>query len=130
MENYKKLQNEGKIEICQYIISYFKDNEGMLISELCDQIVEDYFIVGYYQSEQWLINNIGIFEAINIIQNYENYNFGKVLTDFSSSEKVVNMLIYIIGEELLYGCYTISTHCDDILTDELLAQIIEYFENL
>ena len=29
------------------------------------------------------------------------YNFGKVFTDFSDAEKVVNMYVYIIGEEIL-----------------------------
>jgi len=130
MENYKKLQNEGKISICKNIINLIQDNEGMLISELCDQLLEDYYIIGRYDSEQWLTNNIGIFNAIGIIIKYENDNFGEVLTDLSESERVVNMLIYIIVEELLNGCYIISTHCNDILTDELITQIIEYFENL
>ena len=78
----------------------------------------DYFIIGYYKAEQWLINNVGIFQAIETIREYENNMFGEVSTDFSSSEKVVNMYSYIIGEEILKAllknwkvCYKNTVHC-------------------
>jgi hypothetical protein len=64
---------------------------------------QDYYIIGYYQCEEWLKEHgISPFEAIGIIKEYELDNFGEITTDISSSEKVVNMLVYIYGEELLY----------------------------
>lgn len=63
----------------------------------------DYFIIGYYPAEQFLINGPGIFAAIGEIQEYEQEHFGNVTTDLSSSEKVVNMYAYIQGEEILAG---------------------------
>ena len=46
-------------------------------------------------------HNLTPFEAIGEIAEYEQLNFGKVYTDFSSPEAVVNMYVYICGEELL-----------------------------
>ena len=88
-------------------------NEGQECSELHHQLFNtDYFIIGYYQAEQWLINNPGIFAAIEEIKDYENSNFGEVNTDFSSSEKVVNMYAYIKGEEILNDCPTLQKKWD------------------
>jgi len=59
----------------------------------------DYYIIGYYKAEKWLGNKT--FDIIRYIKDYENEIFGEVHTDLSSSESVVNMYVYIIGEELL-----------------------------
>ena len=42
-----------------------------------------------------------VFEVIEHIREYEEFQFGEVNTDFSSPEKVVNMYAYIIGEEIV-----------------------------
>ena len=65
-----------------------------------DLFNSDYYIIGYYNAEQWLKNNV--FQVIEFIKEYEQDNFGEVTTDFSNSENVVNMYVYIIGEQLLY----------------------------
>lgn len=59
----------------------------------------DYYMIGYYNCEKWLGNKS--FDIIRYIKDYENDIFGEVSTDLSSSESVVNMYVYIIGEELL-----------------------------
>ena len=60
---------------------------------------EDYYIIGTYQAKQWLGDMV--FDVINFIKDYEQNNFGEVYTDFSDPEKVVNMYVYIIGEEIV-----------------------------
>jgi hypothetical protein len=59
----------------------------------------DYYIIGRYEATKWLGDQV--FNIINIIKEYENDNFGSVNTDFSEVEKVVNMYVYIIGEEIV-----------------------------
>ena len=59
----------------------------------------DYYIIGRFQATKWLGDQV--FNIINIIKEYENDNFGSVNTDFSEVEKVVNMYVYIIGEEIV-----------------------------
>jgi len=53
---------------------------------------EDYFIMGTHKAKTWLGNNV--FEAIDLIKEYEEFNFGSVSTDLSDPEKVANMLAY------------------------------------
>jgi len=59
----------------------------------------DYYIIGRYEATKWLGDQV--FNVINIIKEYENDNFGSVNTDFSEVEKVVNMYVYIIGQEIV-----------------------------
>ena len=95
---------ELKQDVKDYIIQQLNDDVGLdqHISDLHHYLLnEDYFIIGYYQAEQWLKKD-SIFNAIEIIKDYEQSNFGEVSTDLSSSENVANMLAYILGEEILF----------------------------
>ena len=96
-----------KQDVKDYIIDQLASDVGLdqHISDLHHYLLnEDYFIIGYYQAEQWLKKDNGsIFEAIEHIKDYEQSNFGQVSTDLSSSENVANMLAYILGEEILYN---------------------------
>jgi len=97
-EHYKK------DEIKEHFDDFLEDHDKEWIEENIDDIHhyafnEDYFIIGYYQAEQWLGNQV--FNVIETIRDYEQSNFGEVTTDFSSSEKVVNVYAYIVGEEVV-----------------------------
>ncbi len=59
----------------------------------------DYYIIGTYKAKQWL--GADAFDAIAMIKDYEMDNFGEVYTDLSNSEQVVNMAVYMIGEEIV-----------------------------
>lgn len=62
---------------------------------------EDYYIIGYYQAQQWLDkHHITTFEALETIREYEDINFGEC-KHYTNAEETVNMLVYIYGEELL-----------------------------
>ena len=94
-------------------------------SELHHEIFNtDYFIIGYGRAEEWLDKNVGSWEAIREIQEYEKFNFGEVYTDLSNSEKVCNMYVYIQGEEILNESKTLSRLWDRKLDDEDLQDII------
>ena len=60
----------------------------------------NYYIIGTYKAKQWLEDQV--FDVIDIIKKYENFNFGSVNTDLSDPEKVVNMYVYIVGEQIIY----------------------------
>ena len=87
-------------EITQYFQDYLAENtpgDGADPSELHHEAFNmDYYIIGTYQAQQWLGDRA--FEVIGIIKDYEQANFGKVCTDLSSPESVVNMYAYIVGE--------------------------------
>ena len=59
----------------------------------------DYYIVGTYQAKKWLGSDV--FDCIETIQEYEDNNFGERYTDVSDPEKLVNMYVYVIGEQLI-----------------------------
>ena len=96
-----------KQDVKDYIIQQLNDDVGLdqHISDLHHYLLnEDYFIIGYYQAEQWLKKDNGsVFEAIETIREYEQTNLGQVSTDLSSSENVANMLAYILGEQILFN---------------------------
>ena len=63
----------------------------------------DYYIVGYYQAAQWL--GADTFQCIGEIKDYEDMHFGESHTDFSCSEAVVNMYVYVVGEKIIQECF-------------------------
>ena len=113
-----------KEDVKNYIIDQLESDVGLdqHISDLHHYLLnEDYFIIGYYQAEQWLKKDNGsIFEAIETIREYEETNFGQVSTDLSSSENVANMLAYILGEQILYNndTYNLFTRFHNEYLDE------------
>lgn len=61
----------------------------------------DYYIIGRARAKEAL-REYDVFEALEKVQSYEKDNFGEIITDLSDPEKLINMLYYIIGEEVLY----------------------------
>ena len=120
------LSNEAYCELVQHAIDYLNDiNPSCYGCDLHNEIFNsDYYIIGRYQAEQWLVKHIGVFNAIDEIKYYEENNFGEVNTDLSESEKVVNMLVYIIGEEILGESDTLRDNWDTRLNDEAIEGII------
>jgi hypothetical protein len=124
------LSNEAVNELKQHAIDYIKDNEPTCYG--CDLHSEifnsDYYIIGRYQAEQWLVKHIGVFNAIGEIKEYEESNFGEVNTDLSESEKVVNMIVYIAGEEILSNIESLRDNWNNRLDEEVCKLIIEDLE--
>jgi len=83
-------------------------NDGILTMDNQDDwhyhlFNEDYYIVGYYDAEQWLEKHgVYVLEAIQVCQNYEKDNFGECRV-YDNAEMVVNMYTYVLGEEWIYG---------------------------
>ena len=82
----------------------------------------DYYTIGRYEATQELAA-FGTFDAIGIIQRYENDNFGEVITDLTEPERIINMLAYIIGEIALTYCDTWHEFYDEQLKSEQLELI-------
>ena len=102
--------------------------------DLHDEVFNtDYYIIGTYEAEQAL-DQYGTFEAIRKIQEYENDNFGEVLTDLSDPEKIANMLYYIVGNEAIQELYeyseTFSENENDSATVENSDKIIQDINEL
>ena len=66
---------------------------------------EDYYLIGYYNCEQWLKKHgVNIFDGIAFVQEYEEENFdSEGVRRYEDAERLVNMIVYIIGEDLIYN---------------------------
>jgi len=93
----------------------------------------DYYIIGTYQAKKAL-NEYDVFDAIEKVQTYEKDNFGEVYTDLSNPEKLINMLYYIIGEEVLYemmdGIEAWEDNWNNVATDETNAEILKQIKEV
>lgn len=127
----KNIKREGLNEIIEMAIERLNDQPTCYGCDFHNEVYNtDYFIIGRYQAEQWLTKNYGIFNAIDKIKEYEESNFGEVNTDLSEAEHVCNMLVYIIGEEVLSESETLRNNWDNKLSDEDCQEIIREIENL
>ena len=106
-------------EALKNILEFLKDaTTDYCVSDLQDYIFnEDYYIIGIYKAEKAL-SQYGVFDAVGEIQDYEEFVFGEVATDFSSPEDVANMLEYIIGDRVLNSLKSIDDYFDNKLDDK------------
>lgn len=83
----------------------------------------DYFIIGYYQANKWIVENFeDAFSAIDIVKECELENFGEFNTTINS-EKIAGMLSYICGEHVI-------ADLDVDSLEELKESLFNYIEDL
>ncbi len=113
------MNNTIKTELKNYLLDCI--NDGILTNENKEDwhfhaFNEDYYITYHSRAIEWLkTHNIDTFDAINEVRQYEEDNFGEFTTDINP-ERIVNMLVYIYGEEIIYT-YDVET------VEELKTQI-------
>ena len=126
------LNHDVRTELIEFAIDKLNELKGCNIygCDLHNDIFNtDYYIIGRYESEKWL-ENVGVFYAIGEIKEYEEFNFGEVITDIGEAERVVNMFVYIVGEIILQESETLQNNWDKHLTDENFDSIIEELKEL
>lgn len=92
----------------------------------------DYYIIGTYQAKEAL-KEYNVFDAIDLVQDYEKDNFGEVYTDVRDPEKLINMVYYIIGEEVIGEMNDIEAFSDNwnnVADDEVNEAIIKAMKEL
>lgn len=121
----KAMREEARADI----IEALKDGYTGYYCDLHNEVFNtDYYIIGTYEAKEAL-EEYGVFDAIEKVQTYEKENFGEIYTDLSDPEKLINMLYYIIGEEVLYemmdGVEAWEENWNNIATDETNAAILK-----
>ena len=129
---YNKKEQAMREEAREAIIETLKDGYSGYYSDLHNEVFNtDYYIIGTYQAKEAL-REYDVFEAIEKVQTYEKDNFGEVYTDLSDPEKLINMLYYIIGEEVLYkmmqGIKAWEDNWNNIADEETNAEILKAIE--
>ena len=97
-------------EIKYELLSYLENNDLTMEEAIKDDDLhhkvynEDYFIIGYYQAEQWLIDDNGnnqTFEVLGYVMEQEQANFGEIQTIFDNAETLVNHYAYWLGQKIV-----------------------------
>jgi hypothetical protein len=95
-------EREMREDARERILECLKDGYTGYYCDLHHEVFNTgYYIVGTREAKQALAE-YDVWDAIEKVQTYERDNFGEIFTDLSNPEKLVNMLFYIIGEEVLY----------------------------
>ena len=129
---YNKKEQAMRKEAREAIIETLKEGYNGYYCDLHNEVFNtDYYIIGTYEAKEAL-KEYDVWEAIEKVQTYEEENFGEVYTDLSDPEKLVNMLYYIIGEEVLHeimdGVEAFNGNWNNQADEETNAAILEAIE--
>jgi len=124
-----KKEQEMREQAREAIVEALEGGYSGYYCDLHDEIFNtDYYIIGTYEAKKAL-EEYDVWEAIEKVQTYERDNFGEVYTDLSNPEKLINMLYYIIGEEVLFemmeGIQAWEDNWNNIATNETNAEILK-----
>ena len=105
---HNQKHEEMKREAIEAIIECLENGYSGYYCDLHNEVFNtDYYIVGTYLAKLTL-KEYDVFEAIDLVRTYEKDNFCEGYTDCSDPEKLINMVYYIIGEEVISEMYEIN----------------------
>lgn len=123
---------EMKVDAKDAIIECLENGYDDYYCDLHNEVFNtDYYVTGTAEAKTILGENV--FDAVGRIYSYEKDNFGEIYTDLSEPMKVVNMLYYIIGEEVMYDSdefkEIINEHWDECADKETNMKLIKALKN-
>lgn len=131
--NINTKHNEMRAEALEKIIETLENGFDGYYCDLHNEVFNtDYYIIGTYEAEKAL-EEYGVFDAIRLVKEYEIDNFGELFTDIADPEKLVNMLYYIIGDEVIAEMNYIAVFYDNwnaMADDKTNAEIIEGIKHI
>jgi hypothetical protein len=109
---------EMKREAIESIIETLENDYDGYYCDLHNEVFNtDYYIIGTYLAKK-ILNEYDVFEAIELVQTYEKEQFGEIYTDLSDPEKLINMVYYIIGDEVIAEMFSIIKDFDEKWNDQ------------
>lgn len=126
-ENKAKATNaiiQRGIEKCE-TVSEGKTYKSDMHSKLYN---EDDFIIGTWKAKEFL-NQYGVFDAIEKVMQYEDDQFGEVITEIHNPERLAAMLAYVVGSEVLADCETLDDTWDALMNKEEIAAVKAHLQS-
>jgi hypothetical protein len=126
---YENMREQAIEAIIEALENGFNDYYCDLHNEVFNT---DYYIIGTDRAKKAL-REYDVFDAIELVQNYENNVFGEVNTELSDPEKLINMVYYVIGDEIISEMYQIEAFNDNwnnVADDETNAIILEAMKEM
>lgn len=125
---YNKKHNEMKVEAIEAIMEALEDGYSGYYCDLHNEVFNtDYYIIGTEMAKDAL-REYDVFDAIELVQTYEKEQFGEVYTELSNPEKLINMVYYIIGDEVICEMNEIEEFSDNwnnVADEETNEKILE-----
>ena len=98
---YNTKHEEMKKEAIADIIETLEDGYDGYYCDLHNEVFNtEYYVVGTNLAKD-ILRGYDVFEAIELVQTYEKEQFGEIYTNLSDPEKLLNMVYYIIGDEVI-----------------------------
>lgn len=92
---------------------------------------KDYYVTGTAEAKNILGDDV--FDAIGRIYTYEKDNFGEIYTDLSNPIRIVNMLFYIIGTEIMCNngefSKILDEHWNEYADEETNIELVKALKN-
>jgi len=118
--NLKNMKTEALEEIKECLDNGYSG----IYCELHNEVFNTgYYIIGTEAAKQAL-REFDVFDAIEKVMEYEKDNFGEVNTEIYNPEKLVNMLFYVIGEEVIAEIKSIDDPWNEYADEETNKKII------
>lgn len=132
---YDTMINEAREEIIECLedgyTGYYCDLHNEIFNTGWYRNLEPTSILAKNEAATLLGDNV--YEAIGRIYEYEKDNFGEVFTDLSNPARVISMLYYLIGEDVLYNNSEVndilSEKWDDKADEETNKMLVEKLKN-
>lgn len=129
---YNKKHAEMKEQAVEEIMEMLDGYSGYYCDLHNEVFNTDYYIIGTHRAKEAL-REYDVFEAIELVQTYEKNNFGEIYTDLSDPEKLINMVYYIVGDEVICEMNEIEAFNDNwnnVADDETNEIIIEAMKEM
>ena len=123
---------EMKLDAVNALIDCLECGYDSYYCDLFNEVFNtDYYVTGTAEAKNILGD--GVFDAIDRIYTYEKDNFGEIYTDLSDPIKIVNMLFYIIGTEIMYNngefSKILDEHWNEYADEETNIELIKALKN-
>lgn len=104
----------------------YKGIEDYTFEEVLNDLFNsDYYIIGYKEAADAL-EEYGVFNALEEVQQFDIENFGHWDTDYTDPEKVANVLEYIHANEYMQTVLVdVGLYLEDETTPENVNKFIE-----
>ena len=115
-------------KVIDRLANSLSDCEGVYGCDLHSRLFnEELLYIMHGEAAKEDLENIGVFDCIRLVREYEQSNFGEFNTEIEPS-KIANMVCYIVGEFINKSNHLTNNCWDDNLTEKDLEIIEDEFQ--
>lgn len=128
-----KMEKEKKYfttkEAFEDIMEYLEQvNDSISFHDIHHEVFNtDYYIVGTFEARKAL-DRYGVFDAIELVKQYEMDNFDQLYTEVENPEALANMLYYIVGEDAVNDLIHEFGEYIDTTDEEQLKDVLDWLD--